>query len=355
LKDYLPTASLPTLQRRAALVAEIRRHFATAGYFEVETPILSADIVVDAWLEPFVTDFLPLSQDWRRGGRPLYLQTSPEFAMKRLLAAGATAIYQLGKVFRNGECGQRHNPEFTMLEWYRVGDDHHAQMRFTESLVQRVFEVADQLLAGLPSHSDLDRPSLARRVGDTRGFERLTYDDAFERYAGQRVLSANNDVLARLAADRGLVPPPGLAHDDRDGWLNWLLAELVEPNLGRDRPTFLYDYPASQAALARTSTAGPGSPAVAERFELYLDGVELCNGYHELTDATILRQRIQEQAALRSAAGLRPLPHESRLLAAMDAGLPASSGTALGVDRLVMLALGASCLAEVIAFPFDRA
>jgi lysyl-tRNA synthetase class 2 len=141
--------------------------------------------------------------------------------------------------------------------------------------------------------------------------------------------------------------------------LNWLLAELVEPNLGKDRPTFLYNYPASQAALARTSPAGHGlnstTSSVAERFELYIDGVELCNGYHELTDPSILRQRIVEQSALRSEAGLRPLPHESRLLAAMESGLPASSGNALGVDRLIMLALGASELADVIAFPFDRA
>ena len=136
--------------------------------------------------------------------------------------------------------------------------------------------------------------------------------------------------------------------------MNWLLAELVEPNLGRDQPTFLYDYPASQSALARTSAAG-GGPAVAERFELYIDGVELCNGYHELTDPSILRQRIQEQAALRSDAGLRPLPPDSRLLHAMDAGLPPASGNALGVDRLIMLALGAQAVSDVIAFPFDRA
>ena len=158
-----------------------------------------------------------------------------------------------------------------------------------------------------------------------------------------------------MAAQHKLVPPPSLDEYDRDGWLNWLLAELVEPHLGRERPTFLYNYPASQAALARVSQPQPGAPLVAERFELYIDGVELCNGYHELTDPTALRDRIREQLAIRAAAGLRPLPAESRLLAAMDAGLPASSGNALGVDRLVMLALCQTCLADVIAFPFDRA
>ena len=417
--DYLPTANLTTLRHRARLLAAMRQFFDEAGYFEVETPILSSDIVVDAWLEPFVTEFLPLASDWSRGGSPRYLQTSPEFAMKRLLAAGATAIYQLGKVFRNGEVGQRHNPEFTMLEWYRVGDDHHAQMRQTEALVRRVFDVASELLEpgdanspgatgeGLRSpvlvkdtggsrlppvapgdealapgatgeglHSpvlfeDTGGPRLppvapgdealarhrdnTRRVAHPAGFERLTYDDAFERHAGQRVVSGDMLPLHEMATRHKLVPPPSLDEYDRDGWLNWLLAELVEPHLGRERPTFLYNYPASQAALARVSQPQPGAPLVAERFELYIDGVELCNGYHELTDPTALRDRVREQLVLRAAAGLRPLPAECRLLAAMDAGLPASSGNALGVDRLVMLALGQTCLADVIAFPFDRA
>ena len=345
MTDYLPTASLQSLRHRATLLSRIRCFFDDAGYLEVETPVLSADTAVDAWLEPFVAGFLPRPNEWTRGGEPRFLQTSPEFAMKRLLAAGATAIYQLGKVFRNGEVGRYHNPEFTMLEWYRVGDDHHAQMRFTEALVQAVFAKAGELTAG----------ELARRVADHRGFERLTYDAAFERHAGWRVLDAGLESLVALAASHGLTPPPSLDRSDRDGWLNWLLAELVEPHLGRDRPTFLYDYPASQAALARTSAATPGVQAVAERFELYIDGVELCNGYHELTDPAVLRERIQGQLALRSAAGLRPLPAESRLLAAMEAGLPPSSGNALGVDRLVMLALGANSLADVIAFPFERA
>lgn len=345
MTDYEPTASLQTLRHRAALISAIRSYFDKAGYFEVETPLLSADIVVDAWLEPFVADFLTAPENWQEGGVPMYLQTSPEFAMKRVLAAGATAIYQMGKVFRNGEVGQRHNPEFTMVEWYRVGDDHLDQMRFTEGLVQHVFKVASQFVAH----------ERTVRVTDARGFEHLTYDEAFLRHAGQRVLAAAMSDLAEISRRHNLVPPPGLQPDDRDGWLNWLLAELVEPHLGRERPTFLYHYPASQAALARVVVPAGETIPVAERFELYLDGVELCNGYHELTEPAALRMRIQEQQAIRSAAGLRPLPAESRLLQAMDAGLPPSSGNALGVDRLIMLALGASSLADVIAFPFDRA
>lgn len=347
IADFLPTSSIDTLKKRAMLVSTIRRFFDNAGYFEVETPILSADIVVDAWLEPFVADFLPRPDRWQGGGKPYYLQTSPEFAMKRLLSAGATAIYQLGKVFRNGEVGRRHNPEFTMLEWYKAGDDHHDQMSFTELLVRQVFQAASGLTS-MPS-------PITKRVLQPEDFERLTYDDAFERYTGARVLTASTSDLGGIASRHRLVPPPGLDVDDRDGWLNWLLAELVEDKLGKERPTFLYDYPASQSALARTSACTPGSPPTAERFELYLDGVELCNGYHELTDPAVLRERIQQQSHIREAAGLRPLPFESRLLNAMEAGLPASSGNAMGVDRLIMLALGYKTLADVVAFPFDRA
>ncbi|MDB5347821.1 MAG: lysine aminoacylase GenX [Schlesneria sp.] len=353
MTDFHPTASLSTLRQRALLLRAMRRFFDEAGYFEVETPLLSQDIVVDAWLEPFVAAFLPRAEDWQQPAVFRYLQTSPEFAMKRLLVAGATAIYQMGKVFRNGEVGQRHNPEFTMLEWYRVGDDHHDQMSLTEELVRCVAKVA----AEFPESEILEEWRLRRsqfgtRVLSSEPFERLAYDDAFASYAGRRVLGASTSELKDLAKKHQLVAPPSLAGEDSDGWLNWLLAELVEPELGRERPTFLHGYPPSQAALARTSV---GEPSVAERFELYIDGVELCNGYHELTDAAVLRQRIQEQLGVRAAAGLRPLPAESRLLAAMEAGLPPCAGNALGVDRLIMLALGATHLSDVIAFPFDRA
>lgn len=342
--DFLPTATLATLQQRARLRAVVRRFFDEAGYWEVETPILSHDIVVDAWLEPFVTHFHADPVASRGAAVPLYLQTSPEFGMKRLLAAGATAIYQVGKVFRNGESGRNHNPEFTMIEWYRVGDTHLDQMDMVERLVQTVFAVGDQ-----------SRFAATRQRSARPDFLRLTYDDAFERFTGTRVLHLPTAELPRLAERHGIVPPPSLEAGDRDGWLNFLLAELVEPHLGRERPTFLYDYPASQSALARVRPTVGDRPAVAERFELYVEGVELCNGYHELTDPRELRRRIDQQSELRRAAGLPPLPRENRLLAAMEAGLPACAGVALGFDRLVMLALGHERLADVIAFPYERA
>ena len=313
----------------------MRDFFDQAGFFEVETPLLSQDIVVDAWLEPFVADWLPLGTDWSHHREPRFLQTSPEFAMKRLIAAGADAIYQLGKVFRNGEVGRMHNPEFTMLEWYRRGDDLVELMRFTELLVQQVFTLGAQWPSGASEVSSGGK-SLVARVLEPAGFEPL---------------SSSLESLQAIAAARRLVPPPGLAGDDRDGWLNYLLAELIEPQLGRMRPTFLTNYPASQAALARLAPDG----LTCERFELYIDGIELCNGYDELTDAGALRARIRGQAALRHAAGLRPLPDESRLLRAMERGLPDCSGNALGVDRLVMLALRQKKLADVISFPFEIA
>ena len=343
-----PTASMTVLKQRAALLAAIRSFFDSDGYFEVDTPLLSADIVVDAWLEPFVADWIPDATNWRKNGQPRYLQTSPEFAMKRLLAAGADSIYQLGKVFRNGEIGRLHNPEFTMLEWYRCGDDLSDLMDTTESLVKEVFDCGRKLIE---AHGDASLPTGIARVLNANRFARLTYEDAFLQETGFSPVECSIADLRAIASRRGLVPPPGLHGDDRDGWLNFLLAELIEPNLGCDCPTFLTNYPASQAALARLSRDG----LTAERFELYLDGIELCNGYFELTDPQVLRERMAEQANVRSAAGVRPLPSMNRLLAAMEAGLPSAAGNALGVDRLIMLALGKERVSDVIAFPFEIA
>jgi lysyl-tRNA synthetase class 2 len=343
--NWQPSCTLTVLALRARLLQAVRRFFDDRGYLEVDTPLLSADVVIDAWIEPFVCRWLPDAARWQSGGEPRYLQTSPEAAMKRLLAAGADRIYQLGKVFRNGEAGRRHNPEFTLLEWYRRGDDHLAQMAFVEEFVRAFFAAAAETI---------ELPPRRAALAEHQSFERLSYNEAFARYAGAPVLSASQPELHELARRHRLSPPPSLSAADRDGWLNWLLAELVEPHLGRDRPVFLWGYPASQAALAVTG-AGPDGIETAHRFELYFDGVELCNGYHELCDAEVLRARQQEQAALRAAAGLRPLPVESRLLEAMQAGLPDCAGVALGFDRLLMVACGARCLDDVLAFPFDRA
>ena len=342
MTDFRPTATLAALRARAALTARLRTFFAEREYLEVETPALSADVVVDAHIEPLRTRVHPdpAAADRDAPGRfvPRFLQTSPEFHLKRLVAAGYGSVWNLSRVFRDGEIGARHNPEFTMAEWYGVGpgrDGWRDQVRVTEALIRSLSDGPTDGAAGTPEP-----------------FETLTYDEAFERFAGTAVLGLSAADLFTLARDRGVGLPGGL-ENDRDGLLNVLLAELVEPNLGTAAtggPCFLCDYPASQSALA-TVRADPGRPAVAERFELYADGVELCNGYQELTDAGELRDRIARQNALRAAHGLAPLPADSRLLAAMEHGLPRCSGVALGFDRLVMRLTGQSRLDAVIAFP----
>jgi lysyl-tRNA synthetase class 2 len=321
--DFRPTASWENLRLRAELLRRLREFFDRRGFLEVETPILSADTVVDRHLDPFSTE-LP-----RGPGQPpqkLWLQTSPEFAMKRLLAAGAQAIYQVTRVFRLDEQGPLHNPEFTMVEWYRVGDGLDEGMQLTSDL-------CDSLLKRGPA-------------------ERLSYRAAFQQHVGIDPHTADSAALSSAVELCGIVPPASLASEDRDGWLDLLLTERVRPHLGQKRPVILYDYPASQAALARIRAE---EPPVAERFELFVSGIELANGYHELLDPAELRRRIACANTQRQADGKPPLPEQSRLLAAMQSGLPPAVGVSLGFDRLVMLAAGAKGLSEVLAFPFDLA
>ena len=310
---------------RAELLARVREFFARRGVLEVETPILSTAGSTD----PHLHSFVAASRAPGDAATLHFLHTSPEFAMKRLLAAGSGSIYQICRVFRAGEAGRRHNPEFTLLEWYRVGFDYHALMDEVEAL-------ATEILRG---RRDLDAP------------ERLSYCEAFLRYAGLDPHAATPADFAAAAAAHG-VSAMGIPEADGGAWRDLLLTHVVEPHLGRNRLTFLYDYPADAAALARVR---PGTPPVAERFELYLDGIELANGFQELTDAEEQRQRFERDRAWRRAHGLPDVPHDERLLRALAAGLPPCSGVALGFDRLVMLALGARSIAEVIAFPADRA
>ncbi|NQT16241.1 MAG: EF-P lysine aminoacylase GenX [Planctomycetes bacterium] len=323
--DFGPTASWENLRLRAGLLGRVREFFGGRGFLEVETPILSADTVVDRHLDPFC---VACDEESSGAGpaRHLWLQTSPEFAMKRLLAAGGEAIYQVTRAFRQGERGRLHNPEFSIVEWYRTGDG------MSEG-IGLLSDLCETLLAGGPA-------------------ERISYREAFERHANLDPHKADAKALKSAAKRLGIEAPPSLREDDRDGWLDLLLSEQVGPRLGLPQPAIVYDYPASQAALARVR---PGDPPLAERFELFVSGIELANGYHELVDADELARRNAENNALRKADGKRALPEESRLLAAMAAGLPAASGAALGFDRVVMLAAGATRIEEVIAFPFDRA
>lgn len=323
--DWRPTASFENLRQRAEILACLRDFFAEHGVLEVETPLMASATVTDLHLASFQVPGAHCPPT----NRPHYLQTSPEFAMKRLLAAGSGPIYQICKAFRKDEAGRFHNPEFTMLEWYRPDWDHHALMDEMDDLLA--------LVLGTPSA------------------ERATYAELFERhFEGGNLHKATPEDLARLAETQGITVSDGDSLD-RDTWLHLLWSHRVEPELGRGRPTFVMDFPASQAALARIRPATDQAPAVAERFEVYVEGVELANGFHELADAAEQRRRFEEDLAERKGQGLETPPMDERLLAALAAGLPDCAGVALGFDRLVMLALDSCHVQEVMAFPFDRA
>lgn len=322
--DWRPSAPLANLRARARLITRIREFFAARGVIEVETPALAAAAAVDPHLDSLCAQY---AGPGFPAGRALYLQTSPEFAMKRLLAAGSGPIYQLGKAFRNGEKGRLHNPEFTLLEWYRPGFGDHAMMDEIEALV-----------------ADL--------LGLTQRFERRSYRELFRHRLRIDPATATVEDLRECARREGLARSDELPLSEPDAWLDLLLTHLIEPQLGIETPCFVHDYPPGQAALARIR---PGEYPVAERFELYIDGVEIANGFHELADAAEQRTRFERDRARRRRDGLPDIAPDERLLAALAHGLPDCAGTALGVDRLVMIALGAKSIGEVMAFPLERA
>ena len=317
---WRPTASLSALRQRAAMLAAARDFFAQRGVMEVETPILSAAAVSDPQIESLATPIAGMAT-------PFYMCTSPEYAMKRLLAAGSGDIYQICKVFRDGERGRWHNPEFTLIEWYRLGFDDAALMSEVETLIGRL----------LQPHRRLE-PA-----------ERLSYAAAIERHAGVDIQAAGDHDLMAAAKRHGVDCRADL---DRDAKLDLLMALIVGPHLGRERPCFICDYPASQAALARLK---PGLPPVAARFEFYLDGIELANGFHELVNGGEQRARFVQDLKLRRARGQVTQPLDENLLAALSAGLPGCAGVALGFDRLAAVALAAPRLADAMAFTIDNA
>jgi len=335
---WQPACSLNVLRIRAEMLRSVREFFAARGYLEVETPCLSRDVVLDAWVEPFRVPGGGTEQD-------RFLQTSPEAFMKRLLAAGCQSIYQVARVFRKGEFGERHNPEFTMVEWYGVGDTWLDQVALTESLVRCCLN-AVQSLPG----------SRVPFWPDTR-FPLLTYAAAFQNSFGLDVHAATDADLLQAAEQASVTIPESGPVLSRDELLNIMLGLVIEPQLGgrpgAETPMFLCDYPPTQAALAVVAET---SPPVARRFELYVRGLELCNGYEELTDAAELRRREQQQQIIRSdLPASEPLPGAPRLQTAMAAGLPPCSGVALGFDRLVMLATSADSIQQILPFPANIA
>nr|WP_223296785.1 EF-P lysine aminoacylase EpmA [Thiorhodovibrio frisius] len=312
--SWRPVATPEVLRARARMLADIRAFFAAREVLEVETPMLSPAAATD-----------PALASMRVEDSGHWLHTSPEFPMKRLLAAGLGPIYQLCRVFRAGERGRRHHPEFTLLEWYRPG----------WTLMQLMGEVAD-LVRQLLSDPE-------------QGVEFVGYRELFLRELAVDPWHCTPETLRAVARSKGLGDRLEL---DTDGWLDLLLTHCLEPKLGQAGLTFVHDYPPSQAALARLSE---NDPPHAERFELYLKGMELANGFQELTDADEQGQRFEADQQARQALGLAPVARDAHLLAALAAGLPESAGVALGLDRLLMLACGADHIDQVLAFPSDRA
>lgn len=319
---WAPSGEIVTLRQRAVILHKIRTFFAERDVMEVETPSLCAASVTDVHLATFSTEFVGPGNS---AGLPLYLQTSPEFAMKRLLAAGSGAIYQIAKAFRNEESGKHHNPEFTMLEWYRPDFDEFALMAEINELMMHIL--------------------------DCQPCTSISYQQVFMDVLAIDPLSASLDELKSEAIKYGY-GDIAEAETQRDTLLQLLFCMEIEPKIGQQAPCFVYHFPASQAALAKLN---PEDTRVAGRFELYYKGMELANGFNELTDATEQAARFVQDNQLRVELGLNPVEMDRHFLDALAHGLPACSGVALGVDRLVMLATGKSAIKEVIAFDIARA
>ncbi|MGX2950011.1 elongation factor P--(R)-beta-lysine ligase [Ursidibacter sp. B-7004-1] len=318
--DWKPSAPIQNLLKRAKIMGEIRQFFTERGVLEVETPAMSEFSVTDVHLSTFNTQFL---SPFASQAKTLHLITSPEYHMKRLLASGSGAIFQICRVFRNEESGKRHNPEFTMLEWYRPHFDMYRLINEVDDLLQQIL--------------------------DCEPAESFSYQFVFQTYVGLDPLSASKAQLVAKAKEYGLQCDE---NEQRDTLLQFLFSEVVEANIGKDRPTAVYHFPATQAALAQISTE---DHRVAERFEFYYKGLELANGFHELSDAKEQIRRFELDNLQRNEMGLPPQQLDYRFLNALKAGIPNCSGVALGVDRLLMIAMNAERIDEVMAFGVERA
>lgn len=320
MKNYQSTTTLDIARQRAKLYATIRQFFASRDVLEVQTPVLSQAGNTDVFLQSVFANVTVQDRP-----QTYYLHTSPEFAMKRLLATWQVPMYQICPVFRDNEVGSRHNIEFTMLEWYRP----------------------DWTLEQLTSElNDL----LSTVFGYAVIFDHYRYVDAFMDFVKIHPLTASCDTLKAIAMDNGIHIDMG---DDHQGWLDILFSHLVEPNLGKDLPTIIYDYPVATASLAKIATDKDGNQ-VARRFELYINGLELANAYDELADGQALRLRFTQDNSERKKRGLPLMPMDEYLLSACD-DLPACSGIAVGLDRLLMCVTGINKIEEVVSFPSTKA
>lgn len=314
---WCPSASLENLKKRAEILKQIRNFFYQREVLEVETPLLSRTSVTD----PHIQSVPALVHSQKIASQFYYLQTSPEFAMKRLLAAGSGSIFQISKAFRQGELGRLHNPEFSILEWYQLGYDHH-------DLMNEVDEFLQDILRCNPA-------------------EKISYADLFQSHLSIDPHRASVSDLEQCARKQDI--QLGAKIHDKDAWLNLLMTHVIEPKLGQHCPCFVFDFPDSQAALARIKP-----DKTASRFEVYVAGVELANGFHELANQEEQRQRFEKNLVEREKLGFDPLPLDENFLAALSHGLPDCAGVALGLDRLVMLATQSTTIKDVLSFDFNR-
>jgi lysyl-tRNA synthetase class 2 len=319
-EEWRPTASISLLIQRAQILHRIRAFFEARHVIEVETPILSHATVTNPHIMSIEAYFKKIGST---ENEVCYLQTSPEYAMKRLLAAGMESIFQITKSFRQGEIGRLHNPEFSLLEWYRVGFDHH----------QLMDELSELLLA-------LEFPKA----------ERMSVGQVYQSYLKINPHSATISELKDCAAQH-IQPLPRLT-EDKNSYLDLLFTHCIEPSLGLAAPLFIYDFPASQASLAKIRQE---NPPVASRFELYFKGIELANGFHELQDPDEQRRRFEKELEYRAQHTMPNIPIDEHLLDALKHGLPDCAGVALGLDRLIMLALGQETISKILSFGFLNA
>ncbi|EGK07526.1 EF-P lysine aminoacylase EpmA [Psychrobacter sanguinis] len=319
--DYHPSMSLKMAHKRAQMLTQIRQFFAERQVLEVQTPLMSKAGNTDVFVPSISTNVTVQDKPQTH-----YLHTSPEFAMKRMLASWKVAIYQICPVFRDNEVGSRHNSEFTMLEWYRPGFDLEALAAELSDLLTTVY-------------------------GQSQNLTYYSYSKAFIDYVGIHPLTASLETI-KAAAEKNALGGLDLG-EDRQGWLDVLFSHLVEPNLGYQSPTLITDYPPATAALAKVETDEQGNE-VAKRFELYINGIEIANAYDELADGAALQARFEADNEERARRGLPIMPIDERLVAACD-HLPACSGIALGIDRLLMVVTGAKSIDEVIGFGIGRA
>jgi elongation factor P--(R)-beta-lysine ligase len=325
LNEWRPTCSIEMLRLRAEVFADIRQFFSERAVLEVETPLLSHSSGTDPQLDFFTTEYCSLPRQ-----HTLFLQTSPEFAMKRLLAAGSGSIYQICKAFRNGESGRFHNPEFTLLEWYRVG--------FT--LPQLMDEIAELMAVLFNGHGALN-PA-----------QRFSYQEIFQRHTGLNPLDFSYRDYCAYARDNDEPEAVSICGYDHGLWLDFIFSHNVQPHLGENAVCMVYGYPACQSSLARINES---NSLLTDRVEVFINGIELGNGYYELTDADEQGGRFDKEIAIRQQRKYPVTVKDTRLIAALEAGLPECSGMAIGLDRLLMLLTSCSSINDVLNFPIHRA